>query len=820
MSKNQDLIPELQLREAILAKSFVRFNSSLKKADVNYVYDDGATPLHLAIENGNTAPFIRNLIQKGARLDIQSTKYANKTAIDLMNSMICTLIEMQANTSSNEEVFNKVVVLLSFGADINYINDNGWTPLHLALNNKNYFFAERILEKYKANPKIISKNNIAKTALDIINENLFTANTQYEVTVLTLLGADINSINHDGWTPLHSALKNGLTDVALTLFTSGSKPDVVSHNQEKKTPADIINECSLIHKAILYTDQECNQKLTLIKTYKYIGADLNTLDTESGWTPLHLAIKNENLNIIELLITLGADKNKISGNMENVSSLDLMNRLLCKMVMQNQPIDEMNKLISLGAEVNATDQDGWTPLHLAIKNEDIYRAKLLLELGSDKTKCSNNTENKSSIDLINQWLCKAILKGNTIEIIELTNLGAEVNAIDMSGLTPVHLALMKGNKEKVFYFKGPEISSDFTQDPFLNSMHPGFIARHFEMHHSKNFNGMLDLIKKSSSATSTINIIIDAHGEEVAPYKIQIQNSGTEYINNIIKSIIEVADNKPIKLFLTCCFGERAHELDVELVQKMPKGSYIISLSQKDRVTSALDFCHNSMDDILNAILDNNEGSYLKLEQLLEVYCITQRFIKNTPKISLFNGDEQKTISIKDYFNDKVLNKKDINISKALIGIISGLNLSEQDLLDSIEYLKNSSNAKIQKSLYKMPNKISDLKNITEYVKTNKVAELLELCNDYFSPTNSLTNVLSEQVIKDRYSFEESENFSSKFYLANTIHALPLRWALGDGKALVDLTSAIVPKHSLLLACAAEQLIEEIGSGSIFDHWN
>jgi hypothetical protein len=91
-----------------------------------------------------------------------------------------------------------------------------------------------------------------------------------QVQLLISEGADINSRNRMGWTPLHTAIRNHRQ--AVTEF--------------------------LIAK----------------------GADVNAKDN-SGWTPLHNAVNTGQIDAVELLITKGADVNIMGGRGDNALSL-------------------------------------------------------------------------------------------------------------------------------------------------------------------------------------------------------------------------------------------------------------------------------------------------------------------------------------------------------------------------------------------------------------------------------------------------------------------------------------------------------------------
>jgi ankyrin repeat protein len=55
--------------------------------------------------------------------------------------------------------------------------------------------------------------------------------------LLIKVGADPNSVGHDGWTPLHLAAKFGPTDSVMVLLNGGARPDV--KNSLGQTPSQV-----------------------------------------------------------------------------------------------------------------------------------------------------------------------------------------------------------------------------------------------------------------------------------------------------------------------------------------------------------------------------------------------------------------------------------------------------------------------------------------------------------------------------------------------------------------------------------------------------
>lgn len=103
------------------------------------------------------------------------------------------------------------------------------------------------------------------------------------------------------------------------------------------------------------------------------GANVNTRDSESGWTPLMSAALSGNIDIVKLLIKKGA----------HVNAKDKFFWTPLMIASRSGHADIARVLLDAGADVNAKTSTGYTSLMAASKQGHADIVKLLLAKGAD-----------------------------------------------------------------------------------------------------------------------------------------------------------------------------------------------------------------------------------------------------------------------------------------------------------------------------------------------------------------------------------------------------------------------------------------------------
>ncbi|MBX9744379.1 MAG: ankyrin repeat domain-containing protein [Chlamydiales bacterium] len=256
----------------------------------------------------------------------------------------------------SEGRFNEARSLIAAGANIEAETFDGVTPLHLAAS----FIApghvqmvEFLLEK-GANPN--AKDLEHKTPLHHVN--------RLEVAKLLIAnGADPHIKTIRNQTILHRIARRETaenSDLVTFLLETGVNPNAIDANGETALDMAVTNG--------LYT---------FASTLIAYGADFSSLSPEKDpfdWSPLSIAVMNQQPRLVSLLIEHGADLHK--KNADGTEAIHLAARS-CK----NSEI--LDYLLSKGANLSATSYDGRTALHCAAAKGNAEMVKALLDAGAN-----------------------------------------------------------------------------------------------------------------------------------------------------------------------------------------------------------------------------------------------------------------------------------------------------------------------------------------------------------------------------------------------------------------------------------------------------
>ena len=163
-----------------------------------------------------------------------------------------------------------------------------------------------------------------------------------------------------------------------------------------------------------------------------VSADPGTINSreKQGNTPLHLAVLNKYLPLLDWLKDHGADPN----------SKGLYGDTPLHLAIISDPTSDgrvIRRLLLMGADVNAPNDYGDTPLHRAAYHGLTETVRLLLKNKADVSRRAQRGETP--------LLYAARPEGHPETVLALLEGGADVNARDNIGMSPLHGAAMIGN---------------------------------------------------------------------------------------------------------------------------------------------------------------------------------------------------------------------------------------------------------------------------------------------------------------------------------------------------------------------------------------
>ncbi|CAG0903091.1 unnamed protein product, partial [Cyprideis torosa] len=351
------------------------------KAEVDVKDSDGCTPLLHATQNGRHS-VVDALIANGAEPNIAnhygtSPLHRAKLA-ETAELLIAKGAKVDAKNEDNETPLfsatmgnrpSVVEVLIAHGADPNINNEFKSTPLHQA---RSAGAAELLIQK---GAEVNTKNTFGETPLFFATWG----NRHSVVEVLLAHGADPNIANHYGTSPLHQARSAGTAELLIAKRAEvnaqderGKTPLFVATDWNRHSVVEVLlangadpNIASEVERSPLHQAESAETAELLIQK----GAEVNAKDRR-GKTPLFVAIENNRHSVVEVLLANGADP--------NIASEDERSPLH-----QAESAETAELLIQKGAEVNAQDERGKTPLFVATDWNRHSVVEVLLANGAD-----------------------------------------------------------------------------------------------------------------------------------------------------------------------------------------------------------------------------------------------------------------------------------------------------------------------------------------------------------------------------------------------------------------------------------------------------
>ncbi|MEI0843944.1 ankyrin repeat domain-containing protein [Brachyspira pilosicoli] len=529
----------------LLKNKNIDINSKLGiEVSIDGWYLGGATPLILASYLGYT-DIVNALIEKG--VDVKA-----KDDVDG-----CMAIHLAAANGKNEVID---ILLDKDASNINDVDNKGNTPLHWASMKDRADTVELLIEN---GADIEAKDIDNWTALH------YAAAFASLQTVEALVdnGADKNSLTKDGNIPVNYA-----KDETIKTYLSGGKigredTEEVVEEETKETAADETAENTETSETI--TEDELNNELDTTQNGSIVDPTVVDLDPkqlelliavknndiiavnallkenvnpnfvdEEGYSPLHRAVLNNNLDVVNVLLSYKDIDTEIKLPYEaSVDDWYLGGATPLLVASYTGNADIVNALIEAGSDIRAKDDiDGATTIHIASANGNNEVINILLN--KDNTLIN---EADSMKDTPLHW---ASIKNQTDTISLLLANGADTKLANSDGNTVLHYAAMYGDVNTVNVLLEADSSlASVENNEGITPIYYAIVVSDNDILSSIITNGQIDINKKDSLGYTPLHYAANYGNMEAVVLLVEEFNADKTIVNDDNFTASDIAAN-------------------------------------------------------------------------------------------------------------------------------------------------------------------------------------------------------------------------------------------------------------------------------------
>lgn len=538
---NNDLNTVMEL----LKNENIDVNSKLGiEVSIDGWYLGGATPLILASYLGYT-DIVNALIEKGvdvkAKDDVDGCMAIHLAAANGKNDIINILLDVDAS-------------------NINDVDNRGNTPLHWAS-----------MKDRADTVSLLIENGADIEAKDIDNWTAlhYAAAFASLQTVEALVdnGADKNSLTKDGNIPVNYA-----KDETIKTYLSGGKigredTEEVVEEETKETAADETAENTETSETI--TEDELNNELDTTQNGSIVDPTVVDLDPkqlelliavknndiiavnallkenvnpnfvdEEGYSPLHRAVLNNNLDVVNVLLSYKDIDTEIKLPYEaSVDNWYLGGATPLLVASYTGNADIVNALIEAGSDIRAKDDiDGATTIHIASANGNNEVINILLN--KDNTLIN---EADSMKDTPLHW---ASIKNQTDTISLLLANGADTKLTNSDGNTVLHYAAMYGDVNTVNVLLEADSSlASVENNEGITPIYYAIVVSDNDILSSIITNGQIDISKKDSLGYTPLHYAANYGNMEAVVLLVEEFNADKTIVNDDNFTASDIAAN-------------------------------------------------------------------------------------------------------------------------------------------------------------------------------------------------------------------------------------------------------------------------------------
>jgi len=315
--------------------------------------------------------------------------------------------------------------LIERGVDLDAQDKNGRTALHQAIDHCASFRHMETLLRAGANPNLQDRwgNTALHLAVRMLNQKM--------VNLLLERGADVDSLNNSGDTPLHGLTSSGSRPSILDpdimnlfmecikhLLRAGADPNI--RNSRHETP---LTKVVRIHQV---------EAVEAVKELLNYEADPSA--SSAYGTAAHLAARLGHISILEKLIEFNSD----------INARDIRDYTPLHYAVEHDHLPIVELLLQHDANLEARDNRYHTPLHFA---SELYRPSILqLLLNQEVNVNPRNDEDSTPLHLAS-WPHESSLECVKLLLAK----GADPNAYDAYGETALHHAVLQRPEDPTYH---------------------------------------------------------------------------------------------------------------------------------------------------------------------------------------------------------------------------------------------------------------------------------------------------------------------------------------------------------------------------------
>lgn len=343
----------------------------------------------------------------------------------IINDSCCESVNMMDNFgntplhwAAGKNQAGSVKFLLNKGANPNLRNSSMMAPLHIAVQSLHNEVVKVLTQHSSTNLNLEGENGNTAVLIACSKDN------SEALQILLNKGAKPCISNKWGCFPVHQAAFSGAKKCMEILLKFGEE-----HGYERQDHINFVNngKSSPLHMAVQGGDLE------MIKMCLDNGAKLDMMEN-GKCTALHFAATQGATEIVKLMIS------SYSGSNDIVNAVDGNQETLLHRASLFDHHELAEYLISVGADINATDCEGRSPLLLATASASWNIVNLLLSKGAQVDIKDNLGRNFLHLTVQQSHG----LRNLQPEFMQMQHIKELVMDEDFEGCTPLHYACRQG----------------------------------------------------------------------------------------------------------------------------------------------------------------------------------------------------------------------------------------------------------------------------------------------------------------------------------------------------------------------------------------